>query len=61
MQKIDIKKEILAAMRPHSCTTDGCGEATNPRHEGCMEIDSEVFVLACNNSNWENGVRLAPD
>jgi hypothetical protein len=56
-----MKSHILKAMRPHVCTKDGCGIAPNPRHEDCVEIDSEVFVLACNNSIWENGVRLAPD
>jgi len=56
-----VKGKILSAMRPHLCSRDGCGQVPNPRHEGCVEIDSDVFVEACNESPKVNGVRLAPD
>ena len=56
-----MKEKILSAMRPHFCSRDGCGQVPNPRHDGCVEIDSDVFVEACNESPKVNGVRLAPD
>ena len=56
-----MKGKILSAMRPHFCTRDGCGQVPNPRHGGCVEIDSDIFVEACNQSPKVNGVRLAPD
>ena len=59
--RVRVKEKILSAMRPHFCTRDGCGQVPNPRHEGCVEIDSDVFVEACNQSPKVNGVRLAPD
>jgi len=61
MGDLRMREKILSAMRPHVCTKDGCGIAPNPHHEDCVEIDSEVFVEACNESPTIDGVRLAPD
>jgi len=56
-----MKEKILSAMRPHVCTRSGCGIVPNQRHADCMEIDSDIFVEACNESPTIDGVRLAPD
>ncbi len=56
-----IKDMIMSSMREHTCSRDMCGVDDNPLHRGCMEIDSDVFVEACNATPLVNGVRLAPD
>lgn len=56
-----IKEKIMRAMRPHTCSLEMCGADPNPQHVGCVEIDSDVFVEACNESPNRDGVRLAPD
>ena len=43
----DIKQFILDSLTPHKCTRLSCGTDHNPHHDGCMELDSDIFIQAC--------------
>lgn len=40
------KQLILNSLTPHQCTRFSCGTDHNPLHEGCLELDSDVFIEA---------------
>ena len=59
------KQLILDSLVPHVCSRDMCGyhpEGRNPNHENCMELDSDVFILATEiTPKRYDGTALAPD
>ncbi len=58
--QLKIRERIQSAMRPHTCTYDGCGQVPNERHQGCVEIDSDVFSEACKDTPELEFVTLPP-
>lgn len=59
----DIRQMILDSLTPHVCTDASCGVRRRPsNHEGCMELDSDVFVEATRLTPARyDGTPLAPD
>ena len=43
--KVTPKDLILANLKPHICTRNSCG-GFKPKHIGCMELDSDIFLEA---------------
>ena len=57
-----IREMIIGSLIPHECSHDSCGTDHNPHHAGCFELDSDLFVSACNmTEKRHNGEPLAPD
>ena len=57
-----IKDLIIGSLVTHKCTLDSCGTDHKPEHDGCFELDSDLFVYACSiTEKRHNNEPLAPD
>ena len=62
MSALSIKQFIFKNLTPHKCTRDSCGTNHNSHHDGCMELDSDIFVQACEKTELRhNGIPQAPN
>ena len=62
MSASPIKQFIFKNLTPHKCTHDNCGTNHNPHHDNCMELDSDIFVKACEKTELRhNGTPQAPN
>lgn len=57
-----IKELILGSLTTHKCTVESCGTDHNAHHDGCFELDSDLFIYACSiTEKRHNREPLAPN
>jgi len=62
MSASPIKQFIFKNLTPHKCTRESCGTNHNSHHDGCLELDSDIFVQACEKTELRhNGTPQAPN